>query len=384
IQKLEAQLGVQLLERGKQQNSLTEAGRLFYEQSLQIVKDMELLQNSLADLQSGGAGNVRIGVTDPTASYRLPKLLQKFMARFPRIELSVEIAGTAALCEQLLRGELDMILCSAPQLGTELHFEPLFIEEFVLLLPGDHALAGETEITADRLRGHRLLITAAGCPYRKKLESVLQESAGPPLNTMEIGSMTSLKFYVESGIGMAFVPGIMLQPLPADIAYYYPADTLLDKGLKDIGHAMQELEKVRNNFVWNDFDSVGDVEQTRIEALTVSTKDREQNGSRYIPVELPRLPFADACFDLTLSAHFLFMYSDRLDYDFHLQTLMELMRVTTDEIRIFPLVDLSCKRYEQLDRLILEISSQGWNAEELQVPYEFQKGANSMLRITRI
>lgn len=170
----------------------------------------------------------------------------------------------------------------------------------------------------------------------------------------------------------------------ADIAYYYPADTLLDKGLKDTRHAMQELEKVRNNFVWNHFDSIGDVEQTRIEALTVSTKDREQNGSRYIPVELPRLPFADACFDLTLSAHFLFMYSDRLDYDFHLQTLMELMRVTSDEIRIFPLVDLSCKRYEQLDRLILEIGSRGWNTEELQVPYEFQKGANSMLRITRI
>lgn len=215
IQKLEAQLGVQLLERGKQQICLTEAGRLFHEQSLHIVKDMERLQSSLADLQAGGAGNVRIGVTDPTASYRLPKLLRRFMDLYPRIELSVEIAGTTALCEQLLRGELDMILCSAPQLGTELHFEPLFIEEFVLLMPLDHPLAGESEITADQLRGHRLLITAAGCPYRKKLESVLQESAGPPLNTMEIGSMTSLKFYVESGIGMAFVPWIMLQPLPA-------------------------------------------------------------------------------------------------------------------------------------------------------------------------
>jgi DNA-binding transcriptional LysR family regulator len=215
IQKLENQLGVQLLERGKQQVSLTEAGRLFHEQSLHIVRDMERLQSNLADLQSGGAGSVRIGATDPTASYRLPQLLRKFMNQFPRIKLSVEIAGTAALCEQLLRGELDMILCSAPQLGAELHFEPLFTEEFVLLLPEEHTLASEAEITADRLRGHRLLITAASCPYRKKLESILQNVAGLPLNTMEIGSMTSLKFYVESGIGMAFVPEITLQPLPA-------------------------------------------------------------------------------------------------------------------------------------------------------------------------
>lgn len=228
IQKLEAELGVQLLERGKQQVCLTEAGRLFQEQSLQLVKDMERLQSSLAELQSGGAGSVRIGVTDPTASYRMPRLLQKFMAEHPRIGLSVEIAGTAALSEQLLRGELDLIVCSAPQIGTDLHFEPLFTEKFVLLLPEEHPLAGETEIAADQLRGHRLLITAAGCPYRKKLESVLQEAAGPPLDTMEIGSMTALKFYVESGLGMAFVPEIMLHPLPSDTVVRKLAGSAVD------------------------------------------------------------------------------------------------------------------------------------------------------------
>jgi hypothetical protein len=170
----------------------------------------------------------------------------------------------------------------------------------------------------------------------------------------------------------------------ADIAYNYPVGELLDKGLKDIEHALRELDKVRDNYVWNDFASIDNLEQTRFEALAVSTGDRERNSGRYIPVELPRLPFEDACFDLTLSAHFLFMYSDRLDYEFHLQTLLELMRVTTEEIRIFPLVDLSSRRYEALDRLILEIGSMGWRAEELRVPYEFQKGANTMLRITRI
>ncbi|WP_410511705.1 hypothetical protein PaeBR_16750 [Paenibacillus sp. BR2-3] len=77
-------------------------------------------------------------------------------------------------------------------------------------------------------------------------------------------------------------------------------------------------------------------------------------------------------------------YGDRLDYEFHEGTLLELMRVTREEIRIFPLVDLSCKRYEHLDRLLDFIVSQGWSAEEIKVPYEFQKGANQMLRVQRV
>ncbi|AIQ73813.1 MULTISPECIES: class I SAM-dependent methyltransferase [Paenibacillus] len=169
----------------------------------------------------------------------------------------------------------------------------------------------------------------------------------------------------------------------ADIAYYYSEDELADKGVQDIAHAMSGMEKVQDNFVWNYFKSIEGLTEARNAALTASTKDRRQTPERYVPVVLPDLPFADEAFDLTLSAHFLFMYSDRLDYGFHLKTIKKLMRVTRGELRIFPLVDLSCKRYEHLDRLIDDLVRQGFTAEELEVPYEFQKGAKQMLKIRR-
>jgi DNA-binding transcriptional LysR family regulator len=40
-------------------------------------------------------------------------------------------------------------------------------------------------------------------------------SAGAPLDTMEIGSMTALKYFVESGLGLALIPDIVLNPVPA-------------------------------------------------------------------------------------------------------------------------------------------------------------------------
>ncbi|WP_248924366.1 LysR family transcriptional regulator [Paenibacillus hamazuiensis] len=217
IQKLEADLGVRLLERGKKFR-LTEAGRLFHEQSAQIVKDMEQLQARLKDLQSGEAGHIRLGVHEPAASYRMPAILGRFISQFPAIRVSVDIASSSVLGERLVRGELDLAVCSAPEIGTELYFEPLFTEKFVLLLPEGHPLAEKVSVVPDDLRGHRLLITQTGCPYRKKLEIALQESGGTPLDTMEIGSMAALKYYVASGLGIALVPQTVLNPVPAGTA----------------------------------------------------------------------------------------------------------------------------------------------------------------------
>lgn len=216
IQKLESELGVQLMERGNgKEFRLTEAGRLFHDQSLQIVKNMEQLQTNLSNLQLGESGHIRIGVTEPTASYRLPGILKEFMSRYPNIRISVEFANTPMLSERILRGELDFALCSAPDLGADLYFEPLFKEEFVALMPENHPLTLKAVLSPEDIRGYRLLITSATCPYRRKLEMVMQETGNLTLDTMEIGSMTALKFFVESELGIALVPKIIAEPVSA-------------------------------------------------------------------------------------------------------------------------------------------------------------------------
>ncbi|GGA06129.1 LysR family transcriptional regulator [Paenibacillus marchantiophytorum] len=227
IQKLEAELGMQLIERGKKIH-LTAAGRLFYVQSLQIVKQMEQLQMNLADLAIGDAGDVRLGVTEPTASYRLPAVLASFFEQYPKIRISVEFASTPILSESLQKGNIDLALCSAPDWSSELDFEPLFKEEFVVLMQQDHPLAEQMLIQPDDLRGYRLLITSSTCPYRRKLEMVLQEAGSYPLDTMEIGSMTALPHYVAGGHGIALVPRIIVQSPPQGTTVRSLGGSLID------------------------------------------------------------------------------------------------------------------------------------------------------------
>ena len=134
------------------------------------------------------------------------------MSTYPNIRISVEISNTPVLCERILKGEIDFSLSTAPSMGSDFYFEPLFQEEFVALMPENHPLAQKDVIEPDDLRGCRLLITSSTCPYRRKLEMVMQEKGNVTLDTMEIGSMTALKFYVENGIGIALVPKIMVEP----------------------------------------------------------------------------------------------------------------------------------------------------------------------------
>ncbi len=70
IQKLEAELGARLIERGKT-FELTEAGRLFLEQSAPIVRDIDQLQDTITGLALGETGDVRLGVVEPIASYSI-------------------------------------------------------------------------------------------------------------------------------------------------------------------------------------------------------------------------------------------------------------------------------------------------------------------------
>ncbi|WP_078411091.1 class I SAM-dependent methyltransferase [Priestia abyssalis] len=166
-----------------------------------------------------------------------------------------------------------------------------------------------------------------------------------------------------------------------DIAYDHSGEDLKNKGLQDIEHAMEHMQKVQSNYVWDYFEDIESLRKHRLSALNDCTNDMAESSERYVPVTLPSLPFKDGEFDFILSAHFLFMYADRLDYQFHIKTLNELLRVTKEEIRIFPLVDLEGKRYEHLDQLVSFLTEKGCTVEEVQVPYEFQTNANSMLKI---
>lgn len=108
--------------------------------------------------------------------------------------------------------------------------------------------------------------------------------------------------------------------------------------------------------------------------------DLSKNPGRYVPGQLPSLPFDDRRFDLVLCSHLLFTYADRLHHDLHRTALLELSRVAAGEARVFPLLDQGGKACDDLvDWLRAEFAASGIASEIRAVPYEFQRGGNRML-----
>lgn len=101
---------------------------------------------------------------------------------------------------------------------------------------------------------------------------------------------------------------------------------------------------------------------------------------RYVEAALPALPFADRSFDLALCSHFLFLYSDQLDLEFHLDALREMLRVAA-EVRVFPLLQIGGAPSPHLTGAVAALRAEGIEATVEPVPYEFQRGGNRMLRL---
>jgi ubiquinone/menaquinone biosynthesis C-methylase UbiE len=101
---------------------------------------------------------------------------------------------------------------------------------------------------------------------------------------------------------------------------------------------------------------------------------------RYLTDALPVLPFPANQFDLALCSHFLFTYSDHFSAEFHIEAIAEMCRVAK-EARIFPLLNISGEPSPLLHPVLSELQKQGYVVEIKQVPYEFQRGGNLLLRV---
>jgi hypothetical protein len=151
-----------------------------------------------------------------------------------------------------------------------------------------------------------------------------------------------------------------------------------------------ELDKVKDGFAnaeslfnWSFYGELDQLLLYRQKAARLFVQDYHKNPKSYTKGILPNLPFPNNAFDIVLSGHFLFLYADRLDYNFHRNALLELTRVAKKEVRVYPLIGLDGSAYADMDKLLYDLSQTGAVPKLIETDFEFLKGSNQCLLIQK-
>jgi len=168
-----------------------------------------------------------------------------------------------------------------------------------------------------------------------------------------------------------------------DAIYELPAEEIERRCAADLDHVTDAIRDLKT-YRWDFYQSPEHLRQFREQAYRGFLADyRAQGKACYVPGRLPKLPFRDGEFDLTLVSYLLFVYEDQLDYEFHQRSLLEVMRVTSGEARLYPIVNFEAKRASYLDRLRADSELQHLVVEEVRTDFEFLLNSNFYLRIRR-
>lgn len=147
---------------------------------------------------------------------------------------------------------------------------------------------------------------------------------------------------------------------------------------------VQQTRRNVDQFVWDTIRSVEELQDLRLRSMATFLNDfnSDERSGRYVAGALPNLPFGSGQFDLALCSHFLFLYSPHLSAEFHYSSIIDLIRVAA-QVRIFPLVALEGRPSPHLPFVVEKLVAAGHSVNIETVPYEFQRGANQMMRVQR-
>jgi DNA-binding transcriptional LysR family regulator len=210
IKALEAELEAQLFDRLAKRVLLTEAGRRFLPYAEKALAAMEQGQCAVK-FGSEPAGPLRIGAPESVLTYRLPEVLKLFRKRYPQVELIFRPDLDEKLVDALESGKLDLAISMSDLVdGDQLRSIKMRTEEVYLFGTPDHVLANAKTVYPKDLFDQNLLLTEAGCGYRKKLDSQLALANIRPQHITEFSSVEAIKQCVTAGMGLGLLPRIVI------------------------------------------------------------------------------------------------------------------------------------------------------------------------------
>ncbi len=205
LARLEAEVGVPLVQRAGRGIRLTEAGRLLADRAEEILGRIDAARAELAAHAGLRAGRVRLAAFPSALATLVPAALAAFTTDHPAVELALTEAEPPEALAALRRGEVDLALAfhhdPEPSRDPGLHPTALLREQIYLISTGPADL--------EQCRDARWI---AGCPRcRVHLVTTCAEAGFTPQIAFETDDYVAVQALVAGGLGVSTLPGLALR-----------------------------------------------------------------------------------------------------------------------------------------------------------------------------
>jgi len=222
IRRIEAEIGAELIERGRKTVRLTPAGKVLLEEARLLLAAADRAIGVTRDVAAGCRGHVRMGYVGSAMYGRLPSCLRAFRESEPEVRIDLHEMTTAAQLSALRAGTVDLAIIVPPVAEPGgLGFRLFDHDRLAIALPRLHPKARAAAIDLIDLADQEFVMwpRTEGFGFHDLVIRLCSEAGFVPRVVQEAHGMHAVLALVAAGVGVAIVPAGMSDLFAAQIAF---------------------------------------------------------------------------------------------------------------------------------------------------------------------
>ncbi len=210
IQRLETELGGQLIDRSGRELILTDAGRIVIEFARRFQNLHRDMENALTELTDNAAGRLTIGANESTTLYLLQHI-EEYRRLYPRVKVQVRRTLSSKVPTQLLEADLELGVISFDPQDERLISTVIYTDHLAFVVSPKHRFARRKSATISELGMETFIAHNVVSPYRERVIREFQKHKVPLNMDLEMPTVETIRRMVQRDQGVAFLPRMCVE-----------------------------------------------------------------------------------------------------------------------------------------------------------------------------
>jgi DNA-binding transcriptional LysR family regulator len=202
LKEITESVGLPLYEVVARKVYLTQAGEDLAKTARAMANEWDAFEQQVYGLKGLMRGKLKVAIVS-TAKYFIPRILGTFCAKYPEIDIALEVLNRDGVVKRLEENLDDLYIMSMPPLNLEIEDEVFMPNPLLLIGPKNHILSNKKDIDLLSIQTEKFIFREKGSGTRMATDAHFKKLKLKPYVRLELGSNEAIKQAVIGGLGLA-------------------------------------------------------------------------------------------------------------------------------------------------------------------------------------